>query len=167
MTEKEVLRGPKTFCLNSEEESVICLGCDAEMEKGSFYLADSKSPSDISEYSLVEGSVCPACAAKRIKSIGTKTFLVSFVFAAIMLLGAWVITGFLKPYIMAIYLPVMVVMIAAAVIFVITGIAVAIKRAAEAKKVLSSDNFDELLMNEFAADDNRKRFYSLEPTIKE
>ena len=167
MTEKEVLRGPKTFCLNGDEEPVICIGCDGEMQEGSFYLTSSKAPSDISEYSLVEGHVCPVCAAKRVKNVGAKTLLVSFTFAAIMLIGAWIITEFLKAYIFTIYLPVMAVMIAAAVIFVLAGIVVAVKRAAEAKKILASDNFDKLLMDEFAADDNRKRFYHLEPTIKE
>ncbi len=159
MTEKEVLKGPKTFCLMQYDEAPACLGCDAEMKPGRFYLAEEREPKDASGYSLVEGYVCPACAAKRLVTAGRRTLLVSLAFAALLLAGSWVISEFLRNYIEKIYLPVMIVLFAAALFFVATGFAALVRRSGEAKKLRASDDFDTLLMNEFAAGDAGRRFY--------
>ena len=159
MTEKEVLRGPKTFCLLQYDEAPACLGCDSEMKPGRFYLSGESAPKDISGYSLVEGYVCPNCAAKRLVGAGRRTLLVSLAFAVLMLLGAWIVASFLHNYIEIIYLPIMIVLFAAALVFVATGFVSLAKRSREAKRVLASDDFDALLMEEFAADDAHRRFY--------
>ena len=166
MTEKEVLRGPKTFCLNTEETPVVCLGCDNEMKYGRFYLTSTKKPTSLSDYSLVEGYVCPVCAAKRISQTGLKTLLVSLAFAAAMLLSSWIVTEFLKVYIQPIYSIVMIVLFAAAIFFLLIGIFTAVKRSAEANRLRACDDYDELLMHEFAADDRNKHFYHREPTLR-
>lgn len=165
MTEKEILRGPKTFCLNNEDAPVVCLGCDGEMKYGSFYLTSVKKPSSLSDYSLVEGYVCPVCAAKRISRVGLKTLLVSLAFAVVMLLSAWVITDFLKIYIQPIYPIVMIVLIAAAVFFLLFGIVIAVKRSIKAGHLRTCDDYDELLIHEFADDDHNRHFYHREPKI--
>ena len=159
MTEKEVLRGPKTFCLLQYDEAPACLGCDSEMKPGRFYLSGESAPKDISGCSLVEGYVCPNCAAKRLVGAGRRTLLVSLAFAVLMLLGAWIVASFLHNYIEIIYLPIMIVLFAAALVFVATGFVSLAKRSREAKRVLASDDFDALLMEEFAADDAHRRFY--------
>lgn len=159
MTEKEVLRDPKSYCLMQYDEAPACLGCDAEMKSARFYLADEQAPADTSGYSLVEGYICPECTAKRIISSGRRTLLTSLAFAVTMLLGAWVVSSFLHNYIENIYVPVMIVLFAAALFFVITGFAALVKRSGEAKQVLSTDDYDQLLMNEFAANDTKRRFY--------
>ncbi len=159
MTEKEILKGPKTFCLLQYDEAPDCLGCDGSMKPGRFYLAEESAPADVSGYSLVEGYVCPRCAAKRLVGSGRRTLLVSLAFAALLLAGSWVVASFLRNYIEKIYLPVMLVLFAAALFFVAAGFITLAKRSGEAKRVLASDDFDGLLMSEFAAGEANRRFY--------
>ena len=38
MTEKEVLKAPKTFCLHEYSEAPECIVCERTMKPGRFYL---------------------------------------------------------------------------------------------------------------------------------
>ncbi len=165
MTEKEVLKAPKTFCLHEYGETPECIICGKLMKPGRFYITSKSEPKKLADYRLVEGYVCPKCAAKRIVASGRRALLTSLAFSIIMLIAAWIVMDPLKVYVQKIYIPLVIVMFAAVAAFLVLGFYMMGKRSGEAKKARGTDDWDGLLMKEFAASDKKKRYYHREPDV--
>ena len=89
--------------------------------QGYFELIVTVAAGIASAAKLVEGYVCPKCAAKRLVGSGRRTLLVSLIFSVLMLISAWIVMDPLKVYVQKIYIPVVIVLFAAAAVFLVLG----------------------------------------------